>query len=267
MSNVLEVENLNVAYGRQRVLEDISFKVHKGDYVGVVGPNGSGKTTLMKAILGLVEAESGRVHFGNGIEIARSKIGYLPQIAITTDSLFPAKVGEIIEMGLLVQKKFPKILSSDEKKKVDKILNELGIYELKDKKIGQLSGGQQQRVLLARAMVGEPEILILDEPTSALDPKIRNEFYELIKVLNEKRQVTILLVSHDIGSVGKYTSKMLYLDHKLVFYGDYKAFCHSPDMTSYFGYETQHKMCWQHGARTNKPLQVVDSSQVAGGIK
>jgi zinc transport system ATP-binding protein len=162
--------------------------------------------------------------------------------------LFPAKVGEVIEMGLLVQKKFPKILGTEDKEKVDSILNELGISDLKEKKIGQLSGGQQQRVLLARAMVGKPEILILDEPTSALDPKIRTEFYEMIRALNERHQVTILLVSHDIGSVGKYTNKMLYLDQRLVFYGDYKDFCHSQDMTQYFGYETQHKMCWQHGA-------------------
>lgn len=248
MGKILEVENLKVGYGKRPILEDVSFAVERGDYVGVVGPNGSGKTTLMKALLGLIEIESGKVHFGNGIEIARNKIGYLPQVAITTDNLFPAKVGEVIEMGLLVQKKFPKILGAEDKAKVDSILNELGISDLKEKKIGQLSGGQQQRVLLARAMVGKPEILILDEPTSALDPKIRTEFYEMIRALNERHQVTILLVSHDIGSVGKYTNKMLYLDQRLVFYGDYKDFCHSQDMTQYFGYETQHKMCWQHGA-------------------
>lgn len=251
MNSILSVEALNVSYGKHRVLENISFSLNKGDYVGIVGPNGSGKTTLVQTLLGLHEPDSGKIHFGNGIELARHKIGYLPQIAISTDSLFPAKVNEIVEMGLLVQKRFPKILKHEDKRKVDAILDELGILDLKGKKIGQLSGGQQQRVLLARAMVGEPEILILDEPTSALDPKIRADFYAMIEALNKKKNVTIMLVSHDMGSVGQYTNKMLYLDHKLIFFGDYKDFCHSHDMTDYFGFETQHKMCWQHGAHSH----------------
>jgi len=256
METILKVENLNVSYGRHRVLNDIAFDIKKGDYVGIVGPNGSGKSTLVKTLLGLIPADSGKIHFGNGLELARHKIGYLPQVAITTDSLFPAKVREIVEMGLLVQKKFPKILHKEDKTKVNRILDELSISDLKEEKIGQLSGGQQQRVLLARAMVGEPEILILDEPTSALDPKIRSEFYQMIQSLNQKRQVTILLVSHDIGSIGQYTNKMLYLDQRLVFFGDYKDFCHSNDMTDYFGFETQHKMCWQHGAHDHNHSHV-----------
>ena len=264
MKNILSVEDLNVSYGKHRVLEDISFSLDKGDYVGIVGPNGSGKTTLVRTLLGLIEADSGKIHFGNGLELARHKIGYLPQIAITTDSLFPAKVCEIVEMGLLVQKKFPKILHKEDKGKVDRILKELGISDLKNQKIGQLSGGQQQRVLLARAMVGDPEILILDEPTSALDPKIRAEFYTMIKALNQKKQVTVLLVSHDIGSIGQYTNKMLYLDHKLIFFGDYKDFCHSNDMTDYFGFETQHKMCWQHGAHPHEHVHTdIQTSEAA----
>ena len=273
MSSILTVDSLNVSYGKHRVLENISFDIKRGDYVGVVGPNGSGKTTLVKTLLGLIQAESGSIQFGNGLELSRHKIGYLPQIAITTDSLFPAKVKEIVEMGLLVQKKFPKILSKRDKEKVDHILKELSIADLKENKIGQLSGGQQQRVLLARAMVGDPEILILDEPTSALDPKIRAEFYTMIEDLNRERKVTILLVSHDIGSIGQYTNKMLYLDHRLIFYGDYKDFCHSNDMTDYFGFETQHKMCWQHGAHTHShshaphELELTDLKIVGGDGK
>lgn len=271
MNSILTVDALSVSYGKYKVLENISFAINKGDYVGIVGPNGSGKTTLVKTLLGLIPSDSGSIHFGNGLELSRHKIGYLPQIAITTDSLFPAKVREIVEMGLLVQKRFPKILNKNDKDKVEHILEELGIEDLKESKIGQLSGGQQQRVLLARAMVGEPEILILDEPTSALDPKIRADFYNMIEELNKKREVTILLVSHDIGSIGQYTNKMLYLDHKLIFYGDYKDFCHSTDMTDYFGYETQHKMCWQHGAHTHvhAPLEtdIVDLKVVGGDGK
>lgn len=268
MKSILSVEALNVSYGKHKVLENISFSLNQGDYVGIVGPNGSGKTTLVRTLLGLIEADSGKIHFGNGLELARHRIGYLPQIAITTDSLFPAKVREIVEMGLLVQKKFPKILHKEDKRKVEMILEELGISDLRSKKIGQLSGGQQQRVLLARAMVGEPEILILDEPTSALDPKIRADFYAMIKDLNRNKNVTILLVSHDIGSIGQYTNKMLYLDHRLIFFGDYRDFCHSNDMTDYFGFETQHKMCWQHGAHPHEHVHAsIQTSEESKTLK
>lgn len=249
MKTILNVEQVAVSYGRQRVLENISFQVQQGDYVGIVGPNGSGKTTLIRAILGLIPTSQGHIDFGNGLKASRAKIGFLPQVAITTDTLFPARVQEIVEMGLLSQKTFPKFLHRADREKVDQIMTDLRISHLKRKKIGELSGGQQQRVLLARAMVGNPELLILDEPTSALDPKIRGEFYELIGKLNRERNVTILLVSHDIGSIGQYTNKMLYLDGKVIFYGDYKDFCLSNAMTEYFGFETQHKMCWQHGAK------------------
>lgn len=258
---ILKVSDLCVSYGRHRVLDGLSFEIRRGDYVGIVGPNGSGKSTLVKTLLGLNQAESGQITYGNGLAQSRHRIGYLPQVAITTDTLFPAKVREIVEMGILVDKKFPKLLGKADKARVDEILDILGISALRDKKIGQLSGGQQQRVLLARALVGHPEILILDEPTSALDPKIRTEFYELIDELNKEHEVTVLLVSHDIGSIGQYTNKMLYLDRKLVFFGDYKDFCHSNDMTDYFGFETQHKMCWQHGVKPNAKIEAGGDSK------
>jgi len=245
MNNILEVQNVVLKYGRYEVLSATSFDVSPGDYIGVVGPNGSGKTTLMKAILGLHPLSDGKINFSTDIKDSRF-VGYLPQKAITNDRLFPAKVREIVSMGLLAQKKEPKIITRQDHVKIDTILEKLKVSDLKEKKIGNLSGGQQQRVLLARAMVGEPHLLILDEPTSALDPKIREEFYTLLGELNEKDGMTILLVSHDMGSIGKYTKKMLYLDRRLVFYGSYEEFCKSSEMTQYFGHMSQHQFCWRH---------------------
>jgi len=247
MHNIMTVENMSAYYGKYLALKDISFDVRKGDYIGVVGPNGSGKTTLIKCLLGLMTPTKGKVRFLNSLEANRNHIGYLPQKAIQNDSIFPAKVKEIVAIGLLNQRKKRLFMTHDEKKQVESILSKLNILELKDKKIGLLSGGQQQRVLLARAMVNNPEVLILDEPTSALDPKVREDFYDLLRKLNEEEQTTILLVSHDVGSIGKYTNKMLYLDQRLVFFGDYENFCKSEDMTDYFGFQSQHKMCWRHG--------------------
>ncbi|MCR2044883.1 metal ABC transporter ATP-binding protein [Anaerosalibacter massiliensis] len=232
MNNIITVDNLNFKYGRNEVLKNISFEVEEGDYVGIVGPNGSGKTTLIKILLGLINSYEGQIHQN----IAdRNSIGYVPQKGVTNDRLFPATVKEIVITGLLSKKRGTKFYSKEDYNRVDTILNKLKIGDLKDKKIGNLSGGQQQRVLLARAMVSSPSILILDEPTSALDPEIREEFYKLLKELN-KENVTIILVSHDILSIEKYISKILYLDKKLVFYGSYEDFRHSKEMVKYFGF-------------------------------
>lgn len=245
MYSILKIENLSMKYGKTQVLTDISFDVQEGDYIGVVGPNGSGKTTLMKGILGLLQPSSGTIEYDENISQYKV-LGYLPQKATNNDKLFPAKVKEIVSMGLLATKKFPRFINTDDKQKIEKVLEKLKINDLRDRKISNLSGGQQQRVLLARALINSPKVLILDEPTSALDPQIREEFYEIIKELNDKDKVTVILVSHDMGSIGKYTKKMLYLDNKMVFYGSYDEFCKSEEMTGYFGFVSQHQLCWRH---------------------
>ena len=244
MNSLLNIVNLTVQYGKQDVLNNIDICIEEGDYIGVVGPNGSGKTTLMKAILGLLPLFQGKIEFHKGF--SKKNIGYLPQKSMMSDPLFPAKVKEIVSLGLLGQKKFFPFFSQKDHERIEEILARLEISDLKDKKIGNLSGGQQQRVLLARAIVSNPRLLVLDEPTSAMDPKIREEFYQILKELNTRDKVTILLVSHDMGSIGKYTKKMLYLDHKVVFYGSYDEFCKSSEMTRYFGKFTQHQFCWRH---------------------
>jgi len=237
---MIELKNVNISYGKNIILENISFKVLKGEYIGIVGPNGSGKSTLIKAIAGILPY-NGEIKFGENI-----KIGYLQQNLTKNDVLFPAKVSEIVAAGLLVNKKFPRRYTKEDYEKIDEILKKLNIYNLKDEKILNLSGGQQQRVLLARALVSNPNLLILDEPTSALDPKVRNEFYEILNKIHTEENVTILFISHDIGSIGKHTNKMMYLDRKIIFYDTYDKFCKSDTMTAYFGYVSQHQFCWRH---------------------
>lgn len=253
METLFSVRKLHFKYGRSEVLSDVSFDVFKGDYIGIVGPNGSGKTTLVKSVLGLLPYKIGEIKFNSDRRI-NDIVGYLPQKTFINGSIFPAKVKEIVALGLLCGKKPPRFFSSAEKKKVDEVLSRMGILNLKDRKIGDLSGGQQQRVLLARATVNSPKLLILDEPTNALDPKMREEFYGLVREMNEVQNVTVLLVSHDIGSVGKYTKKIMYIDRELIFFGDYTKFCESEDMTEYFGLSTQHQVCWRHknGKCTNE---------------
>jgi len=246
---VVRTEGVGCCYQEGCVLEDISFAVGRGDYVGIVGPNGSGKSTLIQALLGLIPISSGSITlFGTAAPHFNQwgRVGYLPQSLRLLNPAFPATVAETVGLGLLSLKRFPRRLTRADHDVVDEILNELGIYDIRLKLIGELSGGQQQRALLARALVNKPELLILDEPTAALDPETRERFYQLIAAINRSRGVTVLLVTHDTGVIGQYASKMLYLDKRMLFFGSFDDFCHSPEMSSLFGEHSQHLMCHRH---------------------
>lgn len=247
-TRIIEVKDVTVQFGAVEALSGVSFDVTAGDYVGIVGPNGSGKTTLMRTFLGLVPSYKGEVRFSGrdfSSFIRDTHVGYLPQKMSFLDQRFPATVFEVVLTGAYCCKRFPRRITRADHAAAGDALETLGIADLKGRQIGKLSGGQQQRVLLARALVHKPEILILDEPTVALDPQSRDVFYETISRLNRQKGVTVLLVSHDVGSVGKYASKLLYLDRKLIFYGTMEQFCQSPAMTDYFG-TGQHLICHRH---------------------
>lgn len=225
------------------VLRDISFRVHPGDYLGIVGPNGSGKSTLVKTILGLVPPTAGAVRLF-GIEQSLfsdwHRIGYLPQRLRFFNPDFPGTVGEIVRLGLLAAGDGGNLAA------VESALETMGISDLKKRLIGDLSGGQQQRVLLARAMVNRPELLILDEPTTALDPETREHFYSLLESVNRSEGTTVLLVTHDTWSIGKYANRFIYVDKKIVFDGSFDDFCRSDEMTAFFGKHAQHMICHRH---------------------
>ncbi len=246
--NVIEVNKLSVQYRGVEALSRISFDVEEGDYIGIVGPNGSGKTTLIKALLGLIPYEGKILFQGKSLEQfthSKKHIGYLPQKMSFIDEMFPAKAIEIVASGVYCCKKFPKRLTGEDYKAALKAMDILGIKNLKDRPVGKLSGGQQQRVLLSRALIHQPDVLILDEPTVALDPQARDTFYATIEELNKENKTTILFVSHDIGSAGNFVSKLLYLDRKIVFFGTLDDFCKSPQMSDYFGHD-QHLICHRH---------------------
>ena len=244
---IIEIKNLCVKYHDIEALGAVSLTVDAGDYIGVVGPNGSGKTTLVKALLGLVPFE-GKISFqGESFPdfTLHRHVGYLPQKMTFLDYCFPATAKEIVVSGVYCCKKFPKRLAREDYAAAEEIMKALGITDLKNRPIGKLSGGQQQRVLLARALVHSPEVLILDEPTVALDPQSREAFYATVQELNKEKKVTVLLVSHDIATVGKNASKLLYLDRQVIFYGTFEEFCKSGQMSDYFG-TSQHLICHRH---------------------
>lgn len=194
---ILELMSVTAGYNDDVVLQDVNLVVKENDFLGVIGPNGGGKTTLLRVMLGVLRPMRGTVWMrhrqGNG-----SQIGYLPQ-SHRIDIKFPISVREVVLSGLMSQKKFWARYKKYDRNKVDELLHRLGVWDIRDKNIGELSGGQMQRVFLCRAIVSEPEILILDEPNTYVDSNFENELYKLLEELN--RRMAIVMVSHDVGTI------------------------------------------------------------------
>jgi len=245
---VVAVEDLSFRYEDRDVVSHVSFSVEAGDYVGLVGPNGSGKSTLVRLILGLETPASGKIFlFGKPLPDLRQRhrIGYLPQANAAFKRFFPATVKEIVALGLTPKR--PGSTRRDHEQSIERAMRIMDIVDIKDKLIGQLSGGQQQRVLLARALVRKPDLLILDEPTISIDPEIRERLLVILMELNQEEGITVLLVTHDTSSIGKYAKKLLYLEKEIIFYGGFDQFCLSEEMTRVFGAFSQHLICHRHG--------------------
>jgi zinc transport system ATP-binding protein len=243
---IVEARDLWVAYGPVPALTDVGFSISEGDYIGLVGPNGSGKSTLIKCVLGLMKPSRGAVSlFGEEASAMkqRERIGYLPQRIDFFNPRFPSTVTEIISQGMIAGRRAGKDSSRE---RIERVLELLDITVIRNRLIGDLSGGQQQRTLIARALVNDPDLLILDEPASALDPETRDNFFSLLSDLNGKRRATIILVTHDIGGIGEYASKLMYLDKKVIFFGGFGEFCRSENMAKFFGSASQHIICHEH---------------------
>lgn len=219
---IIEVNNVSFQYGEQKVLENIQLDILKGDFLGLVGPNGSGKSTLLKIILGLIQPTSGEVRlFGKPVSKFNnwSKIGYVSQKANSFNRGFPASVEEIVLTGLYGELGIFKRVGKTERDRVRDALKQVGLSDLGSRNIAKLSGGQQQRAFIARAIVSNPEVIILDEPTVGVDIESVNQFYQLMGQLNESLGLTIMLVSHDIGTITEKVTKLACLNKKLFCHG------------------------------------------------
>jgi zinc transport system ATP-binding protein len=215
---VIKVENLNVAKNGKRVIEDATFMVERGNYMGVVGPNGGGKTTLLQAILGIIPHESGSIEvLGNPINKFSqwSKIAWVSQNSISFDEKFPISVRELVGLGRINKSNLARPLKSKDWEKVDETLEFMGIKDLDQRRIGHLSGGQKQRVFVAKALVRDPEILILDEPVTGVDAEAQERFYMKLSDLNTERGTTIMIVSHDLAAVFCRMSHIMSVNRKV----------------------------------------------------
>ena len=188
MEPLILIENMTVGYDRKPVLSNVNLQIFDNDFIGVIGPNGGGKTSLLKAILGLIQPFEGKITFRNDINFQKKPIGYLPQVK-NIDHRFPITVFDVVKSGLMMST----IKETKEKTKlrVNDLLAETGIIEIRNKAIGELSGGQMQRVFLCRAIISNPKILILDEPDTFVDNRFEGELYKKLGKLNEN--MTIIL--------------------------------------------------------------------------
>lgn len=219
MGNILEIQNLSFAYEDEQIFSNMNFSVKSGEFVGIIGSNGAGKSTLLKLILGLISPISGKVII-SGEEVKSNKrlpkVGYVPQNAIASNDNFPATVEEIVKSNLYSQIGFMRL---PKRKHIQKTINALQMVNMQDyakRLIGNLSGGQQQRIMIARALVNEPELLILDEPTTGIDDKSIEALYSLLVRINLEFGITIIMVTHDINRIYGCVEKVVSIENKKI---------------------------------------------------
>ncbi|MBS3682120.1 metal ABC transporter ATP-binding protein [Ornithinibacillus massiliensis] len=244
MSNhsIISLKNISHSYEkRTAILQDVNFELPKGAFVGLLGPNGGGKTTLIKIILGITKPDRGTVTlFDKPMEEFKewSKIGFVSQKSNSFNKGFPATVYEVVSTGLTGKVGYFKFFKQKDKEKILAAIEAVGMSEYTHQNIGNLSGGQQQRIFIARALVSEPELLILDEPTVGIDSENVQRFYELLHELNQTKGITLLLVTHDTGTMTKYATDIVCLNKTLHFHGKPEEYANLTDkeMSKLYGH-------------------------------
>ena len=210
MNSIVKVENLSFFYGQNQVLYDLDFEIFEGEYVGLIGANGSGKTTLLSLLLNLIQPTSGIISLlGQDLKTFKDwqKIGYVPQSLPVESSNFPITVSELILSN------YSGYGYDSEKIALEKVLEIADVKDLKNRLLSNLSGGQRQRIMIARSLINQPKLLLLDEPTSGVDEKNQESFYHFLENLNQKFNITIIFVSHDLELITAKANRVLCIDH------------------------------------------------------
>lgn len=238
---LIELEDINFNYEYRTVLEHINLQVKEGEFWALIGPNGSGKSTLIGIILGLLTPDSGTVKlFGEDADRFqhRELIGYVSQKSNSFNSGFPATVLEVVRSGLTRKRGLFKSFSKKDEQKAMDALGIVGMEQFSSKNIGELSGGQQQRVFIARALAGDPLLLVMDEPTVGIDQQNVKSFYSMLNRLNREHGIAILLVTHEIDLVTDLATHVACLNRSIHFHGVQSEFKNmdAEDISKWYGH-------------------------------
>ncbi|WP_294612871.1 metal ABC transporter ATP-binding protein [uncultured Bacteroides sp.] len=218
---LIEIKNLSAGYDHRTVLRNVNLTVYDRDFLGIIGPNGGGKTTLIKCILGLLKPTAGEILYSDKQSLTTNrsslKMGYLPQYN-SIDRKFPITVEEVILSGLSSQKSLISRFTGAHREKARQVIARMGLEGLEERAIGALSGGQLQRALLGRAIISDPELVVLDEPSTYIDKRFEARLYELLAEINH--DCAIILVSHDIGTVLQQVKSIACVNETLDYHPD-----------------------------------------------
>ncbi len=219
MKPLIELNHIDFGYGAELALEDICLHLHRGQFAALVGPSGAGKTTLVRLILGLLQPSRGEFCVDGSLYNAnkRLRIGYVPQLE-TVDWNFPLTLEQLVLLGRIQSTSIWPWPSADEKKRLHPLLERLGIDDLYRRHIRDLSGGQQQRAFLARALIAEPDLLVLDEPTSGVDVRSAESILRLLAELNQQG-MTILITTHDLNAAAAHLPWVVCLNRRVIAQG------------------------------------------------
>lgn len=248
-----KAQGLSFRYNSAPVLQDISFVVDWGDFVGIIGPNGSGKSTLLKLLLGLLKPTAGTVEIcGKPLQdfMEWHRVGYVSQRATHFEAGFPATVWEIVTQGRTARLGLLGRLHRRDHDIIAGALEEVGMLSKRDQLMGRLSGGQQQRVFIARALAQEPEILVLDEPTIGVDPEAHQQFFHLMRELHDNKGLTILIVSHEVDVMIEEVTKLVCLNRSLLFHGTPEQCLKDNCLLELYGegyHRVSHRHPWSEG--------------------
>ena len=215
MTDIIDISQVDFAYGQSLVLKDVSLRVEAGTTLGLIGPNGGGKTTLIRLLLGVIEPTRGSVRVDGLLPreaVSRGNVlGYLPQNPARPENL-PINVRQAARLGLVGKTGFLRGYARDDVRFVDDLLVRLGINDLADAPLAELSGGQLQRVLIARALAARPKVLLLDEPTTGIDRLGQQQFLESIESLKKELKLTVVFVTHDLRAVSTISDRIACLN-------------------------------------------------------
>lgn len=199
MSDILEVKSLSMRFDKKTVFSDLNFNLEKGSTTALLGPNGTGKTTLISILMKMLAPTTGSFKFADGV-----RLGYVPQFR-NIDAEYPLSIEAFVGLNA------PAFKKREVKEAIKNQLQETNLYEIRHTRMGEASGGQKQRAYLAQALLDHPNVIILDEATASLDPMAKDELMKLIRHLNEKHNITVLFVTHDVALAQKYMQNYLYL--------------------------------------------------------